>query len=654
LVAGLVAVKMMSSEKPPVSGWMARGLGFLAGALGLALSAVALHIAAFGVANETWTRVGAYTLALAIAIVFSLSEAPGGRRGVGRRIVDAAMLVGLLLSTWRYLAVGHELEEGLYSFTQSDLAYGVVGLIVLTVLTWRAFGPPLVVVTAIATGYALFGSGLPGIMRHGGYSLEQYLQVVWYSFDGVFGGPLTVVVTVILVYVIFGVILETVGAGRTLLKLSLLLTGRLRGGPAHAAVVASGMFGTVSGSVVANVVGTGVMTMPMIKERGFSARFAGAVEAAASTGGQIMPPVMGVVAFVMADVTGIPYLTIAIAALVPALFYYASLVVSVHIEACKLGIEPLPASARPVLDRRDIGLTFAFALPLATIVVLMVMGRSPAFAGLVAVILAVVIGFLVNPDFRRRPLLLLHGLAMAGQQGARIVIAVASIGIVIGVMNMTGLGLRFATVVQALAGNHLFLALLLTALASLVLGLGLPTVPAYLVIVIVMGPAISALGDASILTVHLFVVYFAVLSAVTPPVAIAAFAAAPIAGASPIAIGIDAIRLSMVGFVIPFLIVEAPSLTLVQGFVLEEFVWAAARLAVGIWFITTGLSGFSTGVLGWPERAARLVIAALTLSPGVSVEIFGFAASTIFIARDFTGGALASRVSALFTRGRIQ
>jgi TRAP-type uncharacterized transport system fused permease subunit len=219
-------------------------------------------------------------------------------------------------------------------------------------------------------------------------------------------------------------------------------------------------------------------------------------------------------------------------------------------------------------------------------------------------------------------------------------------------MNMTGLGLRFATVVQSISGDHLFVALLLTALASLVLGLGLPTVPAYLVIVIVMGPALSALGGSSILTVHLFVVYFAVLSAVTPPVAIAAFAAAPIAQASPIAIGLDAIRLSVVGFIIPFLIIENPSLTLVEDFALDDFTWACARLIVGIWLITTGLAGYSNGPLGWPERAGRILAAGLTLAPGAAVEIFGMAGGFLFIAKDFAAGALFSRVSTMLTKGR--
>jgi TRAP-type uncharacterized transport system fused permease subunit len=337
---------------------------------------------------------------------------------------------------------------------------------------------------------------------------------------------------------------------------------------------------------------------------------------------------------------------------VPALFYYASLVAAVHIEACKRGIEPLPAHAKPVLDRRDIGLTVCFALPLIAIISLMVIGRSPAFAGLVAVVLAVVIGAIVNPDFRNNPIRLLQGLAAAGHQSARIVIAVASIGIVIGVMNMTGLGLRFATVVQSISGENLFIALLLTALASLVLGLGLPTVPAYLVIVIVMGPALSALGGSSVLTVHLFVVYFAVLSAVTPPVAIAAFAAAPIAQASPIAIGIDAIRLSIVGFIIPFLIIENPSLTLVEDFALDDFTWTCARLIVGIWLVTTGLAGYANSPLGWPERTGRVLAAGLTLAPGAAVEIFGMAGGLLFIARDFAAGALVSRVSTMLTKGR--
>lgn len=642
----------MEVAAPASTAWFSRIAQFVAAVLGLTISLVAIQLSGFGTINETLTRVGTYALALSAAIFLSLSSPAPGLRGVARRAFDAALFAALATSTWRYLQIGYELEEGLYSFTRTDLAYGVAGLAVLVVLTWRAFGTPLVVVVLLATAYALFGSNLPGMLRHGGFSLEQYLQVVWYSFDGVFGGPLTVVVTVILIYVVFGVMLETVGAGRTMLKISLLLTGRMRGGPAHAAVVASGMFGTVSGSVVANVVGTGVMTMPMIKERGFPPRFAGAVEAAASTGGQIMPPVMGVVAFVMADVTGIPYLTIAVAALVPALFYYASLLAAVHIEACKRGIEPLPAASRPKLDRRDIGLTICFAFPLTIIVVLMVIGRSPAFAGLVATGLAVVIGFIVNPEFRNNPIRLLRGLSIAGQQAARIVIAVASIGIVIGVMNMTGLGLRFATTVQQLSGDHLIFALVLTALASLVLGLGLPTVPAYLVIVIVMGPAISALGGASTLVIHLFVVYFAVLSAVTPPVAIAAFAAAPIAGASPIAIGIDAIRLSIVGFVIPFLIVENPSLTLVQDFQADEFAWAGARLAIGIWLVTTGLAGFSNKSLSVAERIVRVGAATLALLPGIALELFGMLGGIIFLTKDLAGGTLVSRVAGMLSKGR--
>ena len=646
------APKSAPDRAPGSATWPIRAAQFIAAVLGLALSLVAIQLSGFGTINETLTRVGTYALALSAAIFVSLSLPDADRSARLRPLFDVVLLVALWVSTWRYLEIGYELEEGLYTFTKTDLACGVAGLVVLTILTWRAFGAPLVVVVLLATAYALFGAGLPGMLRHGGFSLEQYLQVVWYSFDGVFGGPLTVVVTVILIYVIFGVMLETVGAGRTMLKLSLLLTGRLRGGPAHAAVVASGMFGTISGSVVANVVGTGVMTMPMIKERGFPARFAGAVEAAASTGGQIMPPVMGVVAFVMADVTGIPYLTIAIAALVPAVFYYVSLIAAVHIEACKLGVKPLPAADRPKLNRRDIGLTFCFAAPLVTIVTLMVMGRSPAFAGLVATGMALLIGFIVNPEFRNDPMRLLRGLSIAGQQAARIVIAVASIGIVIGVMNMTGLGLRFATAVQQLSGDHLILALVLTALASLVLGLGLPTVPAYLVIVIVMGPAISALGGASTLVTHLFVVYFAVLSAVTPPVAIAAFAAAPIAGANPVAIGIDAVRLSVVGFVIPFLFVESPSLTLVENFALDEFGWAVARLGVGIWLITTGLAGYSNKRLGWSERTIRTVAAVLTLVPGVAVETLGMLGGIVFIAKDLNAGAVASRVMRIFTHGR--
>ncbi|MFV0245211.1 MAG: TRAP transporter permease, partial [Qingshengfaniella sp.] len=417
----------------------------------------------------------------------------------------------------------------------------------------------------------------------------------------------------------FGSLLEAIGAGPVLLKFAFALTGRFRGGPAHAAIAASGVFGTMSGSVSGNVVGTGVMTIPMIIKRGFAPRYAGGVEAAASSGGQFMPPIMGAVAFIMSDLTGIPYLTICIAALLPALFYYASLFVSVHVEAARQGITPIPRADRPVITPHDWLMSLCFILPLGLIMVLMITGRSPAMAGFWAVVSTVVLGFILNPDLRRKPQRLLTGLIDGGQAGAQILIAVAAIGLVIGVMNMTGLGLRFATIIGNIAGDSLFLSLVMMMLGSLVLGMGMPTVPSYRVVILVMGPAIEIMGVPTVIA-HLFVVYFGVLSSITPPVAIAAFAAAPIAKANPMLIGVDACRIALIGFLIPFVLVYNPALSLVTGFTVTGLIWICLRLSLAIWFFATGFSGFAANRLPLWMWLLRLALGLALLIPNLWIE----------------------------------
>ena len=598
-----------------------RTMSAVAMASSAALAVLGVYIAGFGLSDETVMRVGVYALAAFVLILQSANRRFADERSARWWwLLDAALLLCLVISTYRYLAIGNELEIGLYFFTPQDILVGVLGLVTLIVLTQRAFGLPLVAVCLLTIGYGLYGEYLPWIFEHGGYRLEQVMQVVWYSFDGVFGGPLSVVVTLILVFVVFGVILEGIGAGGVLLKFAFAFTGRTRGGPAHAAIVASGIFGTMSGSVSGNVVGTGVMTIPMIVKRGLPARYAGGIEAAASSGGQFMPPIMGAVAFIMSDVTGIPYLTICVAALLPALFYYASLFVAVHLESVKRGIEPIPLADRPKLTRHDWLMSLCFALPLTLVVIIMLTGRSPALAGFWAVLSAVALGLIINPDLRRHPRRLLIALEQAGGAAAQIVIAVGAIGIVIGIMNMTGLGLRFAGVMQSLAGNSLFLSLVMMMLGSLVLGMGMPTVPAYLIIVLVMGPSIEMMGVPT-LTAHLFVVYFGVLSSITPPVAIAAFAAAPIARASPIAIGVDACRVALIGFIIPFVLIYNPSLSLVIDFSIEGFVWVCLRLILAIWLMSTGVSGYAAARLPMWQRPVRVLLGVAVLMPALSVEI---------------------------------
>ena len=530
------------------------------------------YTAGWGIFDDTILRVGTFTLACVILLYTSLTRA---ERHWWARLIDVGLMLAALAAAYRYFWVYEELETGLYELEQTDILMALGGLLVLAELMRRVIGVTLLIVCALAVSYALLGRELPGALAHAGMDLSQLLTTAWYSFDGVFGSPVGVVTSTILIFIVFGAMLDALGIGAVLLKLSFRLTRRLPGGQAHAAVLASGLFGTISGSSVANVVGTGVITIPMIKKGGFSGRFAGAVEAAASSGGQLMPPIMGAVAFIMSDVTGISYLNIALAALIPAIFYYASLFAFISTEARKLGMVSQSRDALEPLSRHEKLKCLAFVIPLALIIILMVQGSSPALAGFWALIAAAVLGIAVDPVLLKKPAQLWRMVTSGAKSASTIMVAVAAVGIIIAVMNATGLGLRFSEAIQLVSGDSLFVSLLLMAGGCLVLGMGMPTVPAYLVIILVMGPAVQALG-VELIAAHLFVVYYAVLSAVTPPVALAAFAAAPIAQANPLKVSVTSLRLALIGFLIPFAFVYQPSMLLIN----DSFSWGGLLIAL--------------------------------------------------------------------------
>ena len=544
----------------------------LSAPLFLVMVASIIYTAGWGIFDDTILRVGTFTLSCIILLYTSLTR---DDRRWWARLVDLMLLIAVMAAAYRYFWVYEELETGLYELEMPDILMALAGLVVLGELMRRMIGVTLLIVCALAMGYALFGRDLPGGLAHAGMDLAQMLTTIWYSFDGVFGSTLGVVTSTILIFILFGALLDALGIGAVLLKLSFRLTRHLPGGDAHAAVLASGLFGTISGSSVANVVGTGVITIPMIKKSGFSGRFAGAVEAAASSGGQLMPPIMGAVAFIMADVTGISYLNITLAALIPAIFYYASLFVFISTEARRLGMKAQGKSAVEPLTRLEKLKGLSFVVPLGLIIILMIQGSSPAQAGFWALITAGILGIVVDPGLLKKPAQLWKMVASGAKSASTIMVAVAAVGIIIAVMNATGLGLRFSEAIQVVAGDSLFVSLLLMAAGCLVLGMGMPTVPAYLVIILVMGPAVQSLG-VELIAAHLFVVYYAVLSAVTPPVALASFAAAPIAQANPLRVSVTSLRLAVIGFLIPFAFVYQPSMLLIN----DSFSWSALLIAL--------------------------------------------------------------------------
>lgn len=607
----------------------------------LILTGLVIYIAGYGVFDEVWVRAGTVGLSIIVSILYFSSEnldVPRDDVGWPAIVWNGFLLAILAVVFYYWITLMLEQQELFVDFQLYHYWIGIVGFLLTFLLTWRHFGSPLLIVCLIAFAYVFLGKFLPQPLTVPDLGWYRVSENLWYSTDGVFGRPVAVVGQIVLIFILFGAILESSGAGATLLKFAFAVTGRLRGGPAHAAIVGSAMFGTMNGAAVANVVSTGVFTIPMIKKAGFEPKFAGAVEAAASTGGQIMPPVMGAVAFLMADITGIPYIDIIVAASIPAVLYYANLFFVVVLEARKQGIQPVPVEERARLTARDWLRSISFFVPLGIIVWTLLDGRTAQAAGFFGMIAAFVLSLLLYPEFRsiRK---IIQAFIRGGRTCAVIMIVVAAIGFIVGAINMTGLGIKFAAMIESLSGTSLFLSLLLVMVGCLALGMGVPTGAAYLIIVLVIGPALSKLG-LSLLLIHLFVIYFGVLSAITPPVAIAAFAAAPIAGSRPIETGFTAVKLAIAGFLIPFLFIYHPSIVLIdKAFSISGLVWGLAAFAFSTAGIATALQGYSIHRIPNWQRAIRLVAGACVLIPDLRIAIVSAAAIlAVFVVEIFNGG----------------
>ena len=594
---------------PPVTGRIAAALVSL---FAFGIAAETLYATGFGLFYPIEQRAG--ILIASVAIVVFLAYTPQGKLPKSpalksvRILIDIGMLGAALWAMWHFTVIQSMMEDTIHELGETDVWAAGLGVLVLLELTRRVWGWTLFLVSAVCCLYILFGADLPGIFRHSGFSPDQLAENIWFNLNkGIFGTITNIVINIVLIFILFGVMLEGTGAGETLLKFSFRATRRTRGGPAHAAIVASSLFGTMSGSTVANIVGTGTFTIPLIKRRGFKPAFAGGIEATASSGGQIMPPIMGAAALVMADIAGVPYLFVIAAALLPAIFYYVSLFASVTIEARRQGIEPIDDVDAFRLTAEDYRRSAMFFGPVVAVVSALIAGFSPAMAGLLALIMLTVLSF-INPEIRRQPWRLIQSLIKGAITSAELMISVAAIGLIVAILDTTGLGLKFAGLIEHIGSADLFLSLLVAMVGALILGMGMPTLPAYLIIVLIMGPAIKLLG-LSTLTVHLFVFYYGVASSLTPPVAIAAFAAAPIAGANPITTALMSIRIGAAKFIIPFVFAYYPSLLLVEQFDTAEFLSVVCRLLLSIWLLSTALSGFDRQRLPPVAIGLRLCLA---------------------------------------------
>ncbi|MFZ9990559.1 MAG: TRAP transporter permease, partial [Burkholderiaceae bacterium] len=441
-------------------------------------------------------------------------------------------------------------------FTAAQLFFGSSLLALTLEATRRTTGLGLTTVVVLFLLYNQFGSALPPPFGHGVSSYSYLLDVLVFTMDGLFGVPVEVVASYVFLFVLFGTLLSKAGGGDFFFNLAASLTGKSPGGPAKVAIISSGLYGTMSGSPTSDVVATGSITIPIMRKLGYQRRFAGAVEVAASTGGSAMPPIMGSAAFIMAEYTDTPYRDIVVAAIIPALLYYFGVFMQVHFRSVRYKLQPYADAVPPLA--RTLRSGWPYLIPIAVIIGILLAGYSPTFtAG--AGILAVIVGSSLTKRTRMSLWSLVDGLAETTVRVLPVAGACAAAGLVIGGISMTGLGMKAASLILTVAANVDWLTLLIAAVVTIILGLGMPTPSAYILAAVLVGPALSKVGFP-LLEGHMFLIYFAILSALTPPVAVAALAAAAIADEDPIRIALNAMRLAAVGFILPFAFLWNPAI----------------------------------------------------------------------------------------------
>ncbi|MDV6225300.1 TRAP transporter fused permease subunit [Nitratireductor aquimarinus] len=563
---------------------------------------------------------------LLFAVIIGVLLFPSKSRLFPRWVDAALMFVGVICIG--YAVVNHQAIAIRPPWTleatpfELFVALGTIGVVLE--VTRRSLGMTITGLCIAFIIYAFVGPYLRFVdwlrpLAHRGVGINEFVDQMYFSFEGIFGTALGVSAEYIFLFVMFGAILQVAGGGDFFINLTRAATGASRGGPAKMAVVASGLMGMMSGSSVANVATTGSLTIPMMKKLGYPARFAGAVEAIASTGGQITPPIMGAAAFLMAAILGRDYLEVASAALVPALLFFAALLIAVHMMALKSALRSLDAAERGS-TWRTLKAGWTFLIPVIVIIGMMMSGYTASFSAFFGVLTTLAVPFLRKATFVSAPRLI-AGIRL-GVEGAVVVAAAcASAGIIVGIVQISGLGFRFSALVTDIAGNNLDLALVLAMLASFIFGMGMPTTPAYIVQATLVAPVLIKLG-ADPMAAHLFVFFYAVLGQITPPLAVAAYAAAPIAEETPSRVGWSAFALGIPVYIIPFLFVANPEL-LNPEFTLQ-FVGTILRSFLAISALSIMMVGWFMGMrLNLIGRGALLVVAAMMIHPGLITSLAG-------------------------------
>ena len=617
-------IRIKSGKTRSLAGFFA----FACTVIAVSLSLFQLYSAGIQPFSAIYQRCIHITLIMSLA--FFLFPAT---KSASRERHDIYFYVDLFLILLVFLVCGYivfnygEIIERQGDWTTIDIVLGFIATVLVIEACRRTIGLVMVIICFSFIIYAYFGPYMPEFFSHKGYSLERIFTLLYLTTEGIYGLPLGVAATFVFIFVLFGSFLQKTGGGDFFINLSYALTGRMTGGPAKTAVLASGFMGSVSGSAIGNVVTTGSFTIPMMKKLGYKPHIAGAVEAAASTGGQLMPPIMGAGAFLMAEFTNTSYLYIIKVALIPAIMYYLTVLFFVHFEAKKMGFFGLSADQLPrIAETLKKGIHFL--IPLGILIYVLVNNFSPMMAGFVAVV-ATFLASMIRKDTRLGLRDIKDALALGARNAITVSVACAAAGIIVGMVSLTGMGLKFSSMVVSISGGIPLIAILLIGLASLVLGMGLPVTASYIVLVILAGPALIEMGVA-LITAHMIVFWYSQDANVTPPVALASFAGAGIAGANPMRCAFSSWKIAKGLYIIPIIMAYQPLL-------LNGPFWEVVRTVV---FSSLGLIGFTcfleaflfhrTNLFEWIIMGAATF---LLLLPSLTSDIIGAA---LFLAVVFT------------------
>ncbi|PCG18724.1 TRAP transporter permease [Brachyspira sp. G79] len=539
-------------------------------------------------------------------------------------------------ASWSYITINFDSlvrRAGIY--TATDIVIGIIGILLVFEACRRIVGLPILIISIVFIIYALFGAYAPGFLNHRGYSLQRLVSHLFYNTEGIMGTPIGASATFIFLFIFFGALLDKTGIGQFFIDICNAIAGGFDGGPAKVAVLTSAMFGTVSGSSVSNTVGTGSFTIPMMKSLGYRPEFAGAVEASASTGGQLMPPIMGAASFLMAESLGIPYMEVAKAAIIPAILYFTGIFIMVHLEAKKTGLKGLSRDSLPKIGELLMKKGY-LVIPLLTIIYFFVLGKTAIYAGLMGIIAAAIVAVvnsIVDIIMKRKVSFGFNDLIDVFVNAARniisVAIACAMAGIIIGVITLTGLGLKIGAGLISISGGIPLLLLFLTMISSIILGMGVPTTANYLITSTIAASAIIGLGYEP-LAAHMFVFYFGIIADVTPPVALAAMAGAAIAKSDPLKTGIEATKLSIGAFIIPYMFIFNPDILMINT-TIADIIPILITSLIGMFGVSAGLEGYVFRKCKPYERILFIVAGLLSIYPEFYTDIIGIGVIAVLV-----------------------